>query len=365
MTTARRIANNLLRVSGTLFVWNTLAYSLGLLVLSGLWALDSSQLSQLSQPWWLAISNIFAAYLFLPLPVLVVFALRSRSVPLHTATWLMLALFLGQFGMWFLPPISSPAVGQKLRVLTFNHYYYNTHAAAITAEIRAQHVDIVALEELSYQVADQVEQDLVDLYPYRYLQPGLGWAGQGVLSRFPIVEQERLRDIGIQRLVLDIDGTAVTLLNVHLPSPKYGYTWRAARKIPVLDDYNPSQREQTMPLLLEAIDATSNPLIALGDFNTAEREEGYNQLAQRMRDSYRTTNWGLGATYPKARETGFLQFLPALVRIDYIWVRNGIASGSSWVACANVGSDHCMVGAEVFLNTTAANGALKRGWWPW
>ncbi|MDZ4722218.1 MAG: endonuclease/exonuclease/phosphatase family protein, partial [Roseiflexaceae bacterium] len=351
MTTIRHLANRVLRLSGNLFAWGMLAYSLGLLVLTILWA------SGPSKTWWLALTNIFAFYLFVPLPVLILLALRSRSVPLHSATWLMLILFLGQFGMWLLPPHAAPSEGRALRLLTFNHYYYNSQPEAVTAAIRAQRADIVTLEELSYTVADHVSEDLADIYPYRYLQPGLGWAGQGVLSRFPIIEQERLYDIGLQRLVLDIDGTHVTLLNAHLPSPKYSYTWRADRRIPVLDDYNPSLREWTLPLLLKAIDTTTGPLIAMGDFNTAEREESYNQIAQRMTDSYRSTNWGLGATYPKAKEADLRQILPALVRIDYIWVRDRITPSSSWVNCASVGSDHCMVGAEVYLNTTAANSA--------
>lgn len=358
MSTGQPIAKRMVGLFGHLFAWSMVAYSLGLLALTILWVADPSQ------TWWVAVSNIFAIFLFVPLPLLLVCMVRSRSVPMHTATWVMLVLFLVNFGSWLVPPGRPMPEGRPLRVLTFNHYYYNRHPDAVTREIRAQSVDIVTLEELSYKVVDQIEQDLVDLYPYRYLQPGSGWAGQGVLSRFPILEQSRIDDTGIQRLVLDIDGTHVTLLNVHLPSPKYRYTWRA-EYIPMLDDYNPSHREQTMPILTNTIDSIAGPLIVMGDFNTAEREESYNQLAQRMTDSYRATNWGLGATYPKLRNSDLRQLLPALVRIDYIWVRDGITPTTAWVSCANVDSDHCMVGAELYLKTTAANGALEGGWWPW
>jgi len=246
--------------------------------------------------------------------------------------------------------------------MTLNQLYSNQRIDALIAAIRAQNADIVAIQELSEPLAETARQQLRAEYPYQFLEPNDGFDGLGVLSRYPLREARHVRGFPGQQMIVDLGSEQVTLFNIHLHSPKIETRrLREIRpvKVKVVLDYDTSLRAREFPQLLQAIDATRGPLIALGDFNTSDREPPYAALAARLHDAYRETNWGFGFTFPNDQRLARVQVPFPLVRIDYIWSR-GILPASARVECDSGGSDHCAVVAELRIGT-GSNGEAMEG----
>jgi endonuclease/exonuclease/phosphatase (EEP) superfamily protein YafD len=360
---AKRQRHWLVALPLQLGAWGLFAYTVLLAGLSLAWALMEHGIYG---PWWIGFSDIFALYLFLPLPLLLLLSIFSRMWPLRSAAGLMLLLFVLQFGATLLPQAAPPATpGQALRVASLNQLYSNRRIDDILAKVEESQADIIAFQELSIPVAEALETRLSERYPYQYLLPLSRSYGLGIISRYPIINRGPLTAVSSQRVVVDVAGTAVTVMNVHLPSPRVSYQ-QIARRVFWVNNYDTDRRDRVEPLLLRSIDTISGPLVVLGDFNTAEREALYSKLAERMTDSYRATNWGFGATFPTFGR-GYRN-TPPLVRIDYVWSRDGITPTSAWINCRYIGSDHCMVAADLLINTTTADTDQTRPegrWLPW
>jgi vancomycin resistance protein VanJ len=319
------------------------AYCLAIVGLAILWATAPEA------RWWIAVTNIFAALLFAPLLVLLPAALLLPSWWLRGVVAMPLAIFLASFGALLVPPAPAPAEGTPLRVVTFNQLHSNRSTEEIVAAIRAQDADVVALQELSWNVADAAEEQLSDLYPYQQLLQREWPSRLGLLSRYPFEVGPVDGEVKRQLVTLDVTGSPVTLINVHLPSPEYETTVLPFRRLALPSGYEPFWREREARHLLATIDEIEGPLILLGDHNTSDREPLYQEFAARLTDVYRETSWGFGHTYPTNR--GYFGFrLPfPLIRIDYVWVRDGVAPVASEVLCETAGSDHCMLVADLRL----------------
>ena len=57
--------------------------------------------------------------------------------------------------------------------------------------LRQAGADLVGLQEVAPAQADVLRAELSDVYPYQVLLP-TGFAGKGLLSRFPVVRHEQL-----------------------------------------------------------------------------------------------------------------------------------------------------------------------------
>jgi len=94
--------------------------------------------------WWLFLPNSFAAYLFLPLPAILVIALLVR----RRETWLGfgVALALGAylFGGLFPPKFQVRASDPTLTVMTYNLLGFNENREGIVAALRASNADVLA-----------------------------------------------------------------------------------------------------------------------------------------------------------------------------------------------------------------------------
>ena len=163
--------------------------------------------------------------------------------------------------------------------------------------------DIVGLQELSALVAEQIDLDLADRYPYRYLLPAPHSYGLGLLSRYPIIQQRLILPLSAQQVVVDVEGMQVTVLNVHMPSPEVPFGM-SARIIPIPQDYTDTRRARMAPSCCWQIDAISGPLIALGDFNTSEREPLYDQIAARLQGLLSADELGDRGNLPSAAAPG-------------------------------------------------------------
>ncbi|MEN9934181.1 MAG: hypothetical protein RLZZ387_760 [Chloroflexota bacterium] len=333
------------QVAYWLLVGAASVYGLAIVTLTALWMTDADQ------TWWTALTNIFALYMFAPLLVLVPLALAVPSWWLRGIAGASLAIFLASFGAQLLPPAPRQASGTPLRVVTFNHLYSNDRIDEIVATIRAQDADIVALQELSRPVAEAARAQLGDMYPYQHFTRNEWGHRLGLLSRHPFEVAPALPALPRQRFTVNVGGRHLTLINVHLTSPDaQTYTPPALYRLTLPAGYSSYWRDREAPLLLDEIDATSGPLVVVGDFNTGDREPLYREFDQRLHDAYGDTVWGLGFTYPLNRAYFGVRLPFPVVRIDYVWSRDGVVPTAARTICQGTGSDHCMLVADLRLN---------------
>lgn len=317
-------------------VWGTVVYTLGLMSLLLFWKLGADV-------WWVVLPGIAAPFLYLPLPLLVPLRFWVRSSVYLLAVGVLSLVFVFSFGGYFLPrsPGTDSADGAKLRIMSLNHLKTNTDEAAIKAAILRQDADIVALQELSLNVAAMVKAELLGRYPHQVLRPSLtdGANGIGVLSRLPLERPSYSEAYRGQRFSVEVSGTRFELINVHLNVPFQDGSASSLR------NFQPELRDRQLAALVGAIGRAPS-LIVVGDFNLSDQEQGYRDLAERMTDAYRSTRSGFGFTFPHGRVLGGIPLLP-LVRLDYVWLR-GLEPLSAHRDCRS-GSDHCAVIADVRL----------------
>lgn len=300
--------------------------------------------------WWIVLSNVFAAPLFLPLVVVLPIALALRSRWLIGVTAVPAIIFVALFGSLFIPRASNAvAIGHNIRVATFNQLYQERQAEDMFAAIRRQHADIVALQELTPPVAEMLKRDLTAEYPYQLLAPSEGSGGMGLLSRHPFTALDPISGRGIP-IVIDFNGQAITIVNVHIHFS--GISKARSQQIlglPYFRMYDMVGRKGQVEGLVQDLAPIAGPLIVMGDFNTGDREPGYGVMAAEFRDAFRATSTGFGYTFPNSKQMGPVTIPVPLVRIDYIWTRGPLVPLQSYVDCNDGGSDHCMVVADLLL----------------
>ncbi len=292
-------------------VWGTLFYTLGLLGLALLWRLNIDV-------WWVALPNIVAPFLFLPLVLLVPLAFWVRpetySRPYLLCVGVLVLFFSFSFGGRFLPrsPVAGVANGTELRIMTLNQLKTNTDEAAIRATILRQDADIVALQELSPGVAAMVKAELSERYPHQVLRPSRadGENGVAVLSRLPLERPSYSEAYQGQRFSVGFEGKSFELINLHLKVPLGNGSASSLRH------FDPKLRDRQLGALV-AVAKRAPSLVVVGDFNLSDNEPGYRKLASFMTDAYRRTRTGFGFSYP-ARTVYRGLPLPLLARLDYV-----------------------------------------------
>lgn len=222
----------------------SVVYSVVLLMLSLLWTFSESQ------PWWLALADIFAPYLFIPLVLLIPLALLMRSVWLRVSVVAATVVFIAAVGAYLLPSTPEQSNAETtLRVVTFNQLYANRDIDGMITAIRLQDADIVALQELSTTVTEAAQTQLINEYPYQMLAPAERDLGLGLLSRYPFQTIPLDREFLGQHVVIDVDGQLITVMNVHLSAPSIRTTnLEQIPEIPIIHDYNTSRRRQNCPI---------------------------------------------------------------------------------------------------------------------
>ncbi|MBN1120869.1 MAG: endonuclease/exonuclease/phosphatase family protein [Anaerolineae bacterium] len=300
------------------------------------WIVDAASLVL---PWLLLIS----------VPLLIL-ALVKRSRRHILSTGVIATAFIVLYGGLFLPPApqSERCVPSSdclpVAVMTINSGAGLADPDSLVTVLRDSGADLIGLQELSIEQADQLEADLASDYPYQALYP-LGFEGRGLISRYPIIshtlfypEKEYLPYL---IATVDINSTPLTVIVYHI---KPAVFLVQGLKTQLLPEW-PTD---------EAFIGTAQslaPTVILGDFNTVDQSDKYRQLRQAgFTDAFREAGWGFGLTFP-SRADGW-RSLPdfPLLRIDYIWVTGDISVSRAWVG-DRTGSDHLPVQAELFIRT--------------
>jgi len=306
--------------------------------------------------WWLFLINSFAIYLFLPLPVVVVFAVLARRYGLGIASGVAIILWFYLYGALFTPKfLPAQPTGRTLTVMTCNLLGFNTETAATIAALRAANVDVIAMQELNLPAAAAIQAQLLDLYPYQILAPQRGVTGLGVISRYRLQETAwRLPGAwlgGPQVLTLDFAGAEVLLVNFHSISVEFAGS-EAYSQI----EWSVQERERQARLLADFAKTQAKPVIALGDFNTSDQSTAYTWVTTTLRDAWREAGYGLGHTFPGAASSGSARPVIAgipvpmwLIRIDYIFHSAQWQAVAAWLGPWNGQSDHRPVVAKLAL----------------
>jgi vancomycin resistance protein VanJ len=302
--------------------------------------------------WPMKLAANFQPYLFLPLLLLVplIVILRSRLAKLIIC--LPCALFLLLYGQLFVPQLGSVSTGseQTLTVMTYNVTRGDPGVEHILSIIQSEDADIVALQEVSPKLAEALAQ-LGDRYPYQALHPTPdGYAGSAVLSRyllsgdevFPLVDGTHL----FQRVTIDVRGTEIHLLNVHLQPPRVPVR-RGGSRILVPAGYDTSTQDRELERLFQEMEKLGGPIVAVGDFNMTDQSPGYRKLTRNLEDAYREAGWGFGHTFPDVEVRSIATPLP-VVRIDYVFHSRDMAARRAYVGDRG-GPNHRFLVAELSL----------------
>ncbi|HEY5615640.1 MAG TPA: endonuclease/exonuclease/phosphatase family protein, partial [Bacteroidota bacterium] len=188
--------------------------------------------------------------------------------------------------------------------------------------IQDSRADIVALQEVDRWTERtkkiDIMNELVDLTEMTYafgktIDFQGGEYGNGVLTRFPILEERNVlypmtRPItqegeqrGVMQLVLDVRGQEIVLMNTHL-------------------DHSDEDAERTASATILRESAQSyapRPIILCGDINDVPDSRTVGILKEYFSDSWEISGAGEGFSYPASQP---------VKRIDYIFVSKPVSS---------------------------------------
>ena len=328
-----------------------------------------SVLTLFAQRLWLGDLLLMFRPHFLALILLALAAALLARRPLLVALNLALAGWYAAALLW---PVPQPQLltreSQALRVMTFNVLFESEAIDRWREYVEREQPDVVVLQE-AYPPWREAVAQMTQRYPYNTLAGTGRYFQLVVMSRYPIREQQNLAgteatgggDIYafLVKLVLDVEGTPVTLFGVHPPTPREPDLWR------------PRNRYLSELADLVAREVVDRPTIVAGDFNTVPWSPFFLDLLSRT---------GLvnasGERWPAATRILKEYRLPAPLGapIDHILVSPGIGvvrAGNG----PDLGSDHLPVIADLevprahpavtgrepvaFLGTSAPNAAPR------
>lgn len=292
-----------------------------------------------------AVINNLVHLMMLPSLVVMILALGVRRWTLLVVLALPFVLTVRDVvSPLFNQPRTAPDDAIVLNVLTYNLYARDFGFDATVHVIREADADVVLMQEVGL-TAGEALTELADVYPYMALHPNvIGTQGAGILSRYPIVEDEYSQYdlpvvLGNQRAELDINGTVVVVYNVHPPHPFISGIDVAFRS----DDL-------MMTLARAQVDMDAGRAVLMaGDFNMTPKTQDYQTLAAVMTDSYGDVGRGLGYTFPNFLSGGLWDFVPPLSRLDYVFHNDHWLTLDARVWPTSGNSDHRPLWVELAL----------------
>jgi endonuclease/exonuclease/phosphatase (EEP) superfamily protein YafD len=239
---------------------------------------------------------------------------------------------LGLHGWWVAPLVTGdqpePAAGgEEVVVMTSNLYAGRGDAAQLVEEASAARVDVLVVSEVTERaVLDMEAVGLAEVFPYRAGRPGERVEGTMVFSREPVEVIDTLDTLfdGLR-----VRTGALDLLAVHPAPPTLFHDWGQDHRTILTVAQEPG-----VDLVAGDLNATLDhaPVRALVD-------AGY-------RDTAEVANEGLAATWPVDGGYPVLGWLPPLVAIDHVLVRDSWAVVSTETVDIE-GADHRAVLATV------------------
>lgn len=323
MVTCRELVDELSRIAVTFISW---VYAGGMALYLALRLMVGDRTGGL-----LAAANAVAPYLFLPLALLVPLGLITRAKWGLLATLPLVVVAAAWLGARYFDKAEVVPSGPVLRLITFNVYFRNQDVAGVESWLNAQDADLVLLQEIPQASILPLLYRQSERYPHQHARFSLGrFAGNAVLSRYPILAWESLNDPAersaylMDRYLVEIRGRTIAVYNLDMPVPvdwsRMGGSAGISAVFALMSSYDDRVRNARIDRFLERLAAETEPVIAAGDFNLSDYALKYDDIFARLHDTYRTVGSGAGATWPaNARENTLLDRLPPLLRMDYVW----------------------------------------------
>lgn len=290
--------------------------------------------------WWLALINTVALYVFIPLIIFIPFALLCRYWRLFIALCFPLGLFIGLYGSFFLPSLSTPAPQNQptIKAMTFNMLFNNDDFDLISRMIAENQPDIIGLQEVRSQTVPILKKRFAKDYPYSAFHPVELSHNVGILSRFPIDKFITLPAPPIERAIQVTlrlnNGNPLEAIVAHL-TPSY-----PLNEFLESADYWYKSRAAEVAYLNNIAKQYDEPMIVMCDCNFTDTSETYSQMQNAMIDTFHQAGWGFGHTFQG-------KFFP-VGRIDYIWHTQDIKTVEAYVG-REAGSDHLPMIAKLQL----------------
>lgn len=309
------------------------------------------------RPWLLELVDTWQLYLLSPWPALAPLALWLRSPALGV-----LATAGGALGLIHGRAVlgrarSAPGgPGARLRVMTANVLGDNAAVDGLIELIQREQPDVVALQEVRPAFAEAVLARLGTAYPYRQLHPDARYAGAALLSRVPFEEplQFKLCERGhhCQQVRLLLDDQPLRFFNIHLQVP-FEIVARPRRFPPFWIRWrSDNARAEEVERLLRLLEPIAEPVIVVGDFNTAAGSWVHRRLLEHLRDAFQEAGRGFGHTFPRPVSVNGLVLPCPVLRIDYVFFRGALQP----VAARTLeqrGSDHRALVVDFLLPALA------------
>jgi endonuclease/exonuclease/phosphatase (EEP) superfamily protein YafD len=196
-----------------------------------------------------------------------------------------------------------------LTVMTANIFKGNGDIDDIADAVDRLGVDLLAVQELTFDAEDRLDAALGAMLPYSATRPGAESSGNGLWSRFPL--EPLPPPPGFEHppvaATIDVEGRPIFVAGVHPQSP---YPDDTARWSADLDE------------LAEWLDEVDGPAVVAGDFNaTFDHPQFRDVLASGFRDAAEQAGAGFLPTFPANRRR-----VPLLITIDHVLVNGGIVA---------------------------------------
>lgn len=310
-------------------------YLAGLLTWFGLWVAAGERIAAVE------LASQLAVWFFLPLLLVAPLCLLVRSRITRIGTALAIFPLVWLWGGLFIPRAPTANVADAtLTVMTYNALGPQSAVEASLGMVRSEQADVVAIQELNFDLARVAQTALVAEYPYQVLHPEGSVLGMGVLSKYPLTPNgDQLPPPWIgspQLLTLDWDGRRVSLVNFHAWPPQMG---------------DGSYEELAAVLRMQARQGKAiaayagrkmpeGAVIAVGDANATHLSGAYREVAGALADSWWEVGRGLGHTWggSKLPETPFGPLW--IARIDYVFHSHDLVALEARVAKHDGVSDH-------------------------
>lgn len=297
----------------------------------------------------LALVQIFAPHLLIPVLLLGPIAIGWRSRELQIGLLIALAIGAARFGPGLVStPASPPFTDERtVQILSWNLEGDASTTSELLAQLRASDADIVALQELTHDHAAAILADsqLTARYAQSALVPREDAGGLGILSRFAIANAFDDRDPPFQNVELQLPDRRLTVINAHPFAPRFPI----GQATPFPLAFDPGQRDADILRIRATIErelATGGPLIVLGDFNVTDREPGFDDLSRGLWDAHDEVGQGTGGTW-RPQELEFVPF--GVLRIDYFLGGPATRPLSVSQDCSP-SSDHCILAGTAAID---------------
>lgn len=305
-------------------------------------ALDLGGLIPLPGSGPIGLAEILSAHLSLAALVLLPFALLPGTKSLRLAFIVLAIAAVSRFGAeWWSTP--TQVTGPTVDVMTWNLEEGSRPPADTVTFLREHPARVIALEELTTDVAAAIAADpeLRARYPSQALFGSDDVLGLGLLSVDPL--SDVAFEHGPSRLEAVVDGPLgrIRLLAVH---PLPATIPRGPLGLPI--GFDPTTRDAALSRIRATITraiAGDEPVLLLGDINTASTEPEFAQFTAGLRDAHAEVGIGPGWTYRPSR----LEAIGiGLIRIDVVMTGPGLVPVAESIRCPAVG-DHCAVWTTV------------------